>query len=176
MTTILFALFLSFFRIGLFGFGGGYAMLPLMELEIVQSRGWINPFEFIDIIAVAEMTPGAIAINAATFVGYRVAGLAGAILSTIGVITPPLLLVLPVGWLVIRYQKNRRLEQALQGIHPAVLSLIVLAAFVLGGEAMIDLQSYTVAAVSLILLFYTRMHPIILIILGAAAGIILYGF
>lgn len=174
MSAALLGLFLSFFRIGLFGFGGGYAMLPLMELEIVQIQGWLNPFEFIDIIAVAEMTPGTIAINTATFVGYRVAGPAGAILATVGVVFPSLLLVLPAGWLAIRYRENRGLKQVLQGIHPAVLSLIALAAFVLGVEAMIDPQSYLIAGVGLALLFFTRIHPLILIILGATAGMLLY--
>ena len=108
MSRLLFGLFLSFFRIGLFGFGGGYAMLPLMQLEIIQIQGWLNPSEFVDIIAVAEMTPGAIAINMATFVGYRAAGLAGSIIATIGIISPPLLLVLPAGWLAARYGKNKK--------------------------------------------------------------------
>jgi len=174
MSSILLGLFLSFFRIGLFGFGGGYAMLPLMELEIVRGQGWLNPFEFIDIIAVAEMTPGAIAINTATFVGYRVAGPAGAILATVGVISPPLLLVLPAGWLAARYGENRGFKQVLQGIHPAVLSLIALAAFVLGGEAMIDLKSYLISGVSLTLLLFTKIHPLVLIVLGAATGLLLY--
>lgn len=174
MSLLLLGLFLSFFRIGFFGFGGGYAMLALMEFEIVQSHGWLNPSEFIDIIALAEMTPGPVAINAATFVGYRMAGLGGAVLATIGVIFPSLLLVLPAGWLAVRYREKKELQGVLEGIHPAVISLITLAAFVLGNEAMLDLKSYLIFGAGLLLLMFTKIHPLLLIVLAAAAGLFFY--
>lgn len=174
MSLLLLGLFLSFFRIGFFGFGGGYAMLALIEFEIVQSRGWLNPSEFIDIIALAEMTPGPVSINAATFVGYRMAGLGGAVLATVGVIFPSLLLVLPAGWLAVRYREKKGVQQVLDGIHPAVISLITLAAFVLINEAIIDLKSYLILGAGLLLLIFTKINPLVFIALSAAAGLLFY--
>ncbi len=149
-------------------------MLALMEYEIVQIRGWMIPSEFIDIIAVAEMTPGPIATNTATFIGYRVAGPGGAALATLGVIFPSLLLVLPAAWLFNRYRENKGMQQIMEGIHPAVISLIVLAAFILGKDVMIDLKSYLIFGAGLVLLLFTRTHPLLLIALGATAGLLLY--
>ncbi|MGI6327488.1 MAG: chromate transporter [Dethiobacteria bacterium] len=167
-------LFISFFKIGLFGFGGGYSMLALLEREIVQLHGWLSATEFVDIIAVAEMTPGAVAINSATFVGYQIAGLAGAAISTFGVILPSLLLVIPVAKLVTLFYQNESLQNALHGIHPAVLALIGLAAYVVGIHSIIDIKSALIGGGSLMLLIFTRIHPLILIALGAVAGTVLY--
>ncbi len=167
-------LFISFFKIGLFGFGGGYSMLALLEREIVRMHGWLSAAEFVDIIAVAEMTPGAIAINSATFVGYRIAGLAGAAISTLGVILPSLLLVIPAARLVTLFYQNKNLQNALRGIHPAVLALIGMAAYVIGVNSIFDLKSALIGGASLMLLVYKRVHPLALLALGAAAGIIFY--
>jgi chromate transporter len=174
MFSLLVSLFLSFFRIGLFGFGGGYAMLALVEREIIQVHQWLSPGAFVDIIAIAEMTPGPVAINSATFVGYQVAGPAGAVTATLGVIFPSLLLVIPAAKLFTHYYGHPGLQRALLGIHPAVLSLIGLAAFVVGKNAIIDITSAAIAAGALLLLIYTRVHPLILLAIGAAAGMIFY--
>jgi len=172
--TLLAGLFLSFFKVGLFGFGGGYAILALIEREIIQTHGWMSAAEFVDIVALAEMTPGPIAINSATFVGYRVAGLLGALTATLGVISPSLLLIIPATRLFTRFYNNRRLQQALSGIHPAVLALIGLAAAVVGKSTIIDLKSTALASCCLALLLFTRVHPLLLIALGAVAGLALY--
>lgn len=174
MFVLLTGLFLSFFRIGLFGFGGGYAMLALIEREIVQIHQWMSAAEFIDIIALAEMTPGPIAINSATFVGYRVAGLGGAFLATLGIISPSLLLIIPATRLFTRFYHLQGLQNALSGIHPAVLALIGLAAFVVGKSALIDFKSTAIAVGCLLLLLFTRVHPLLLIALGAVAGLLIY--
>lgn len=149
-------------------------MLALMEFEIVQSQGWMISSEFLDIIAVAEMTPGPIAINAATFVGYRVAGLGGAAVATSGVIFPSLLLVLPAAWVAARFRKKKEMRHILEGLHPAVISLIVLAAITLGQSAVIDLKSCLIFVACLLLLLFTKTHPLFLIALGAAAGLLFY--
>jgi chromate transporter len=174
MFSLLISLFLSFFRIGLFGFGGGYAMLALIEREIIQTHQWLNVGEFVDVIALAEMTPGPVAINAATFVGYEVAGPLGAITATLGVIFPSLLLVIPAARLLTLFYRHQGLQRALLGIHPAVLSLIALAAFLVGKNAIVDLKSAALAGAALLLLMFTRVHPLILLAIGAAAGMLLY--
>ena len=174
MSSLLFALFISFFRIGLFGFGGGYAILTLVEYEIIQLHGWITTPEFLNIVAVAEMTPGPIAINAATFVGYSVSGLAGAAIATFGLILPQTLLALPVAWLFSRYRENKMVGQILKGIHPATIAIIALAAFVFGQSALVDLTSCLIFGAALALLFLTKINPLLLIALGAITGLLLY--
>ena len=93
-------IYLSFAKVGLFTFGGGYAMLPLIESDIIQKRGWLTMAEFTDMVAIAEITPGPIAVNSATFVGYKLAGIIGGIVATLGVITPSIVIVLALAALV----------------------------------------------------------------------------
>ncbi|MGI5876591.1 MAG: chromate transporter [Dethiobacteria bacterium] len=174
MLRLLLKLFYSYLKIGFFSFGGGYAMLALMEHEIIRINHWITTAEFIDLIAVAEMTPGPVAINSATFVGYRIAGFLGATLATTGVVFPSLLLVLPSAKLFTKYYGHPTLERALSDIKPAVIALISLAAFVLGKSAITDLTTSLIAAACLLLLILGRIHPLTIIGLGALAGLILH--
>lgn len=174
MFVLLIELFFSFFKVGIFGFGGGYAMLALLEHEIVRSQGWMNVSELVDVIAVAEMTPGPVAINAATFVGYQVAGLYGAITATVGVVFPSLLIIVPATKIIMQNYSSSRLHDILEGIRPSVIALIGLAAFVIGGSSIVDWKSALLTAGSLPLLFFTRLSPLTLIGLGAIAGILIY--
>lgn len=174
MLILLWQLFVAYFKIGLFGFGGGYAMLALIEYEIVKARGWLSMKDFIDLIAVAEMTPGPVAINAATITGYSVAGMSGAVIATLGVIFPSLLLAIPAARLVSHFYHNHRLQQTLTGLHPAVTALIGAAAVVVGKSAITDLPGVIFALVCLLLLLFTRIHPLLLIGAGALFGIIFY--
>ncbi len=174
MFYLLLDLFLSYFKIGIFGFGGGYAMLALMEHEIIKVHGWMSMTEFVDIIAVAEMTPGPVAINSATFVGFRVAGTAGAVLATLGVISPSLLLIIPAAKLFMRYYEHERVQRVLYGIQPAVISLIALAAFVVGKSAFFDYRSALLGFACLLLALFSRIHPLALIGIGAAAGLLFF--
>ncbi len=174
MLILLWQLFVAYFKIGLFGFGGGYAMLALIEYEIVKVNQWLSIGEFIDIIAVAEMTPGPVAINAATVTGYRVAGFAGAAIATLGVIFPSLMIAIPAAKLVSHFYHNPRLHRTLSGLYPAVIALIGAAAVVVGRNAVTDLPGALFAAASLLLLLYTRFHPLIFIGAGAIFGLIVY--
>ena len=121
-------LFLIFLKIGAFTFGGGYAMIPLIEREIVEKRGLIGREELTDIVAIAESTPGPIAVNAATFVGYRSAGVLGALLATVGVVLPSFLIILAVAFFLRRAADNRYVRYAFFGVRAGVLALIVRAA------------------------------------------------
>ncbi len=174
MFWLLVQLYVSFFKIGLFGFGGGYAMIALMEHEIVRTHGWLRPVEFVSIIAVAEMTPGVIAVNAATFVGYQVAGFTGAAVATLGVIFPSLLLMIPAAKLFLHFYTNLHFQRSLEGIQPAVIALIGLAAFVIGQSAFIDFPSVLIALAGFAAIFLINIHPLLLIGLGAVAGMIIY--
>ncbi len=174
MFWLLVNLFASYFKIGLFGFGGGYAMIALMEHEIIKIHGWMPPADFVNIIAVAEMTPGPIAINSATFVGYQIAGLAGAAVATLGVISPSMILIIPAAKLFLHFYTNQHLQHALMGIQPAVIALIGLAAYVIGESALLDLSSVLIALAAFLVLFLTKIHPLLLIGLGALVGIMVY--
>lgn len=115
---------LSFLKIGAFSFGGGYAVLSFIQREVVEANGWITPEQFVDIVAIAEMTPGPIAVNSATFVGYNMFGVWGGIMCTLCTIAFPVILSLIVSFYFSKFKGNRQLQNALKGIRPAVIGLI----------------------------------------------------
>ena len=120
-------LFLTFMKIGAFTFGGGYAMIPLIQKEVAERRKWVTDAEILEIVAIAESTPGPIAINAATFVGYRVAGFSGALLATLGVVMPSFWLIVAISFILQKFEQNRAVRYAFEGIRAGVLALIVKA-------------------------------------------------
>ncbi len=168
-------LYLSFFKIGLFGFGGGYAMIPLMQQEIIKN-GWIKTETFLDIIAIAEMTPGPVTINSGTFIGYQVSGFIGALLATVGVVTPSFILIIVLAYFIKIMKEKGYLEAILLFLRPAVIGLIIAAAFTIGKTGIVDYISAIILSTILLLLlvFKTKLHPIILIAASGLAGIILY--
>ncbi len=169
---ILINLFITFFKIGLFTFGGGYAMLPLIQEEVI-SHGWIAVDQFVDIVAVSQMTPGAIAINTATFVGYKIAGLVGVLASTGGVISPSLIIIAIIASLMNKFSDHPFVEAAWRGIRPAVVGLILVAVISIGKEVITGLKGIMIAGVSLYLLAKLELHPIIIIIISGVLGLIL---
>lgn len=124
---ILFQLFLSFVQIGLFSIGGGYAAIPLIQNQTVEVHRWLTQAQFMDLATIAEMTPGPIAINGATFVGLRVAGIPGAVVATFGCILPSLIIVSLLSWVYRKYRKLPLLQSVLSSLRPAVVALIAAA-------------------------------------------------
>ncbi|WHH61326.1 chromate transporter [Petroclostridium sp. X23] len=120
---ILFKLFWTFFKIGLFSFGGGYAMIPLIQEEI-QANGWIEAQEFADIVAISQMTPGPIAVNAATYIGVKTAGVLGSVAATLGVSLPSFILVILIAGVMVKFKQNSGVESVLRGIRPVTIGLI----------------------------------------------------
>ena len=120
-------LFWSFFQIGLFSIGGGYASLPLIEHQVVDVHGWLTASQLTDIVTISQMTPGPIALNAATFVGTRIAGLPGAIVATLGCVLPSCIIVLALAWVYTKYKDLGLLRGILAGLRPAVVALIASA-------------------------------------------------
>jgi chromate transporter len=171
---ILLQLYLSFLKIGLFSIGGGYVMLPLIQREIIEAHGWLSLPEFVDILAIAEMTPGPIAINAATFIGFRTGGILGAVLATAGVVTPSTVLMILAASILKLFYENRWVQAAFSGLRPAVIALIICAAVFVGRAALVDTLSVVIGAVVFVLFVFTRLHPIIVLLLSAAAGLVLY--
>ncbi len=164
-------LFLIFFKIGIFTFGGGYAMLPLIQNEMIK-QGWITLDQFIDIIAVSQMTPGSIAINNATFVGYKVGGVLGIIASTFGLIAPSLIIITLILKLLDKYKDNPLLEGAWTAIRPAVVGLIFIAVVSIGQEALVESYNWIIAILSLVLVAKFKMHPIGVILIAGLLGLL----
>ena len=174
-------LFLSFFKIGLFGFGGGLAILSLIQME-VQKYGWMDQQEFIDIVAVSQVTPGPIGINCATYVGYTAAGFWGSVLATTAIVLPSLIIMLSICkayfWLSTRFKGNPYYEQTLRMLRFTVLGLIASAALILiKPTTFIDSYSWVIFALvafCAVLPNKVLSHPILLIILSGFAGYFLY--
>ena len=120
-------LFFSFFQIGMFSFGGGMAAVPLIQQQVVSGHGWLTMSEFTDLITIAEMTPGPIAVNSSTFVGMRIAGVTGALVATLGCILPSCAIVALLAWLYFKYQDLAYIQGTLAGLRPAVVALIASA-------------------------------------------------
>ncbi|MBS3873364.1 MAG: chromate transporter [Firmicutes bacterium] len=171
---IIWELFVSFFRIGLFSFGGGYAMIPLIEREVVRNQAWLTAQQFIDILAVAEITPGPIAINSATFVGYKMGGLFGGTAATLGVVTPSLLTVMTFAFLFVRFNGAPQLKAALAAVRPVVVVLIFSAAISVGRLTINDIRSAAIAVTVLILMLRTKFNPILLLLAAGLVGIIIF--
>ncbi|NMB12041.1 MAG: chromate transporter [Firmicutes bacterium] len=168
----LLTLYLTFFKIGCVAYGGGYAMIPLLQREVVEP-GWLSLGEFLDMMAISEMTPGPIAVNTATFVGYRLFGLLGGAVATIAVISPSLILTFVLLRFLARYQDHPITGKAMAGIHVAVVILIISAALYIVPAAIIDLKTLALAIATFLLVSKTKVNPILLIFLGGAAGILL---
>ena len=124
---IYFELFWSFFQIGFLSFGGGYAALPLIQNQVVDIRGWLTLQEFTDVLTISQMTPGPIALNAASFIGTRLAGPLGSIVATVSDVLPALIIVMFLAWFYFKYRSMRVMQGALSGLRPAVVALIASA-------------------------------------------------
>jgi chromate transporter len=171
----LFIMFRSFFKIGAFTIGGGYAMLPLIEREFVEVRGWVTPEEIVDVFAIAQSLPGVIAINTSIFIGYKVAGVIGALVAAAGVILPSFITILFIAVLMINFQDNLWVQRAFAGVRAGVTALILLAGIKLGRAIMKNPPAWVVASLSFIALVVFGFHVIPIILASAFAGLVLYG-
>lgn len=179
-------LFVSFLQIGLFSIGGGYAAIPLIQNQVVDINHWLTMTEFSDLITIAEMTPGPIAINSATFVGNRIGGIPGSLVATFGCVLPSFIIVLMLAYLYQKYKKISVVQGVLDGLRPAVVAMIASAGIAiltlaLWGEKGISINPSDINFVSVILfaagLFVLRkwkVSPIYIMIGTGIAGIIVY--
>lgn len=160
-------LFLTFFKIGAFTFGGGYAMVPLIQKEIVEGKGWVTDDDILEIIAIAESTPGPIAINTATFVGYRVAGFWGAAAATFGTVLPSFVIILIISNILRQFQNSKVVQYAFNGIRAGVLAMIIKALFNMYKKVPKGAVSYIVILASFILTAFLDI-PVLAVIIGCA--------
>lgn len=171
---IFWQLFYTFAFIGSLAFGGGYVMIPLIDSQVVEKLHWLTSTEFADIVAIAEMTPGPIAINTATFVGFKMAGPLGSVIATIGVVVPSFIIVMILAKLVTRFSQSPYLQTALGGIRPVVVGLIASAAWSFGAKTLVDLKSWVLTGVMLLALVKTKISPILLIVASFVIGILFF--
>lgn len=171
---ILLKIFLTFFKIGLFSFGGGYAMLPLIQEEVVTINKWLTANEFIDIVAISQVTPGPIAINSATYVGYKASGILGSIFATLGVSLPSIIIMLIISKFFFAFKNNDYMEKAFKGLRPCTVGLIAAAAILVAKSAFIDYKSILIFLGAFIASYKYKLDPILLTCIAAILGIILY--
>ena len=170
----------AYLKIGLFGFGGGYAMLSLIQREVVDS-GWITSQMFTDIVAISQMTPGPIGINSATYIGYVVTGsVLGSLITTITVVLPPFILTLNASHYIQRHKQSPFIKGAFMGLRPVVVGLIASAALLLMnsenfGYLMNErLITIAICVASFCVVYFTRIHPILVIVLAGLVGLLVF--
>jgi chromate transporter len=167
-------LFAMFFPIGIFGFGGGYAMLPLIY-QRVQASGLMTYEEFSNLVAISQVTPGPIAVNAATYVGFIGGGVPGAAAATIGVALPSFVLVLAAMALLSKFKESKGLKGMFSGVRPAVVGLVASAAVFVGGTVLIEVLPWAIFLCTIILVGKFKMNPIAIIIAMGTVGAFLCG-
>ncbi|MBO8168527.1 MAG: chromate transporter [Thermoanaerobacteraceae bacterium] len=167
-------LFVTFAKIGVFAFGGGYAVIPLMQREVVTLHGWLSAGQMVDVIALSQMTPGPVAINLATLVGYHTAGLTGAVVATLGLIMPTAVAIAVLARFFLVLQERPPVQAVLAGIKPMVIALIFAAAVFIFANAASSAKGTIIALTVLLLSASSRWHPMALIILSGIIGIIIY--
>ncbi len=182
-------LFVTFFLIGLFTFGGGAAMLSLIQTQVVSKFGWLTEGQFTDIVAISQCTPGPIGVNCATYTGYEVAGVAGSALATFALVLPSFIIFYGIIRLYNKYHQTSLFGDVMSGLRPAVAGLIGAAALILmfrinleGGLPQISVltenfghwSAWVIMAVSFVAAYFFKVNPILLIVAGGIAGLLLY--
>lgn len=159
----LWKVFATFFKIGAFTFGGGYAMIPLIQREAAEKHGWVTEEDILDIIAIAESTPGPIAINSATFVGYRACGVLGSVMATLGVVLPSFVIIFAISFVLRQFQEIKAVQYAFQGIRAGVLALLCKALWGMYKKNKKNWASYIVMAGSFLLtgIFDVSVLPVL---------------
>ncbi|MGN0635547.1 MAG: chromate transporter [Acutalibacteraceae bacterium] len=165
-------LFLTFFKIGAFTFGGGYAMIPLISKEVVETHKWITDDDILEIVAIAESTPGPIAINSATFVGFRVAGFWGAFAATLGVVLPSFVIITVLSFILRQFQSLKPVKYAFYGIRAGVLALLLKALYTMFKKCPKHPVSYIVMAGAFVAAAFLPVNVIYIVIACALFGLV----
>lgn len=165
-------LFLTFLKIGAFTFGGGYAMIPLIQKEVVDKRKWITNDDILEIVAIAESTPGPIAINSATFVGFRICGFWGALFATLGVIIPSFAIIFGISFILKEFQNIKVIRYAFNGIRAGVLALIIKALWSMYTQCPKNIMTYIIMATAFVLTAFLNVDVLVVIIGCAIFGLV----
>lgn len=169
-----FEIYLTFFKIGMFTFGGGYAMLPLIEKEMVESKKWIDEEEIVDVLALSQTMPGAIALNCATLIGYRLGGHLTSLFAMLGVITPSIILLTLIALFFNQFLDQAIIKAIFMGIRSGIVALIIKAGIRIAKAAVQDRLTLFLCACSIVGVVFINISPIILIVTGGLIGFMIY--
>lgn len=173
-TQKFFSMFWSFFKIGAFTFGGGYAMIPLIQAEVVDKQGWIEKEEFLDILVISQSFPGALAVNVSTFIGYKICGILGAILALLGTILPSFFIILFIASFFMEFRSNYYVDLIFKGIGAAVPMLVLIAVISLSESVKKNYANFAIIIISVICISFLKVHPVLIIILSGIYGYLFY--
>ncbi len=167
-------MFITFFKIGAFTIGGGFAMIPIIQREIVKKRGWIDEGEFLDAIALSQSSPGPIAVNISIITGYRLKGFKGALACTLGTIVPSFLIILLIATVFFQYRNNPIIEKVFLGVRPAVVALISSAVYQLIIQSKFGYKRMLLLFLVVLITIFFNISPVYLILLGGLGSILYY--
>lgn len=173
---ILGKIFLTFFKIGAFSFGGGYGMIPLITQELVYHHRWVTMEQLVDMIAISQMTPGPIAINIATFAGYQVAGVLGSAMATLGVVAPSAIILIIGVTYFLKHHDHPVVQAVLKGIRPVVIALIAYSGFTVAQGVMTGIVPVAICLGAVLASHYLNLHPILALGAGGILGLTIYFF
>lgn len=169
---MLLKMFLTFFKIGAFTFGGGYAMIPIIQEEVVNKKKWVDENEFLDAIAVSQASPGPVAVNTSIYVGYRVKGLSGALACLLGTILPSFITILIIAIFFYQYRDNKVLDKIFLGIRPAIVALILSAVYKLTKSSNFGYKKLCISLAAVLAIEFLNISPIFLVIAGGIGAVI----
>lgn len=172
--NILIKLFWNFLKIGAFSYGGGYTALSLIEREIVSRLNWLSYPEFLDVMAVSQITPGPIGINSATYTGFKIAGIGGAFVSTFGVVLVSFVLVIVIAHYFFQFKDSKVVKAVLYSLRPAILGIIITVVINLGKVTIVGIKEAIITLVVVVALIKFERHPIVMIFLSGVIGIFIF--
>ncbi|NMM62909.1 chromate transporter [Clostridium sp. P21] len=170
----IFSMFWTFFKIGAFTFGGGYAMIPLIQAEVVDNRGWIDKDEFLDILVISQSFPGALAVNTSTFIGYKIGGMLGAVLALLGTVLPSFFIILFIASFFVQFRSNYYVDLVFKGIAAAVPMLVLIAVVSLSKSIKKDYTNLIIIVVTILCIEVFKFHPVLIIILSGIYGCLFF--
>lgn len=165
-------LFFTFARMGMCTFGGGYAMLPILQREVVEKHGWATEDELMDYYAIGQCTPGVIAVNTATFIGYKTRGVAGAIFATAGIIFPSLVIIIAIAAFIQQFAHLPVVQHAFSGIRIAVCALVLQTVWKMAKKGVVDVPTATILLLTFVAVAFLNVSPVVMVVVSATAGIL----
>lgn len=165
-------LFATFFKLGLFTIGGGYAMIPLIERDVVMRYGWVDKKDFVDLLAVSQSAPGVFAVNMAIFIGYRLRGIAGAVVAALGNVLPSVIIILGIALFFNRFREYEVVNNVFLGLRPAVVALIAAPVFSVAKSARVGWTNLWIPVLSALLIVAMGVSPVYIISAAVVAGIL----
>lgn len=166
-------LFLTFARIGVCTFGGGYAMLPLLQREVVEKHGWATEQELMDYYAIGQCTPGIIAVNTATFVGYKQRGIAGAVCATAGMVFPSLVIIIAIAAFIQKFAHMAIVKNAFSGVRIAVCALVLQSVWKMSKTSVIDLPTALILLITFLSVAFFGVSPVVMVVIAGGVGILI---